>query len=186
MHGCNWSDAHPKVNEKVVLLNDAISKRRADWGGRNLVISITVGKKHDKDLLKLANKKHKIPQQFSDANWLAENPKMDVPSQIDDDILVQSCNPEICRDEDTLYEGGDEEDVEEQGHLSYPVLWTCFPIPIVTICSLCVSHFSRISLSSPMHRSNMVRCMDPIRCMYLVRSGPIRSTISFVNPFLFI
>jgi hypothetical protein len=59
--------------------------------------------------------------------------------------------------------------------LSYPVLWTCFPIPIVIICSLCVSHFSRISLSSPMHRSNMVRCMDPIRCTYPVRSGPVRS-----------
>jgi hypothetical protein len=46
--------------------------------------------------------------------------------------------------------------------VSYPILQTCFPIPIVTICSLCISHFSRISLSNPMHRSNMVRCMDPI------------------------
>ncbi|KAG1817169.1 uncharacterized protein BJ212DRAFT_1299331 [Suillus subaureus] len=86
-----WQTAQKNcVNEKVVLLNDAVN------------------------LPKLANKKHKIPQQFVDANWLAENPKMDVPSQIDDDIPVQSCDPEICRDEDTLYEGGDEEDVEEQ------------------------------------------------------------------------
>jgi hypothetical protein len=70
--------------------------------------------------------------------------------------------------------------------MSYPILRTCFPVPIVTICSLCVSHFSRISLSNPMHRSNMVRCMDPILCTYPVRSNPIQSMISFVIPFLFI
>jgi hypothetical protein len=67
--------------------------------------------------------------------------------------------------------------INECGVLSYPVLWTCFPIPIVTICSLCVSHFSRISLSNPMHRSNMVRCMDPIWCTYSVWSGPIQSNL---------
>jgi hypothetical protein len=75
-----------------------------------------VGEKHDKDIPKPANKKHKIPRQFIDANWLAENPKMDVPSRIDDDIPVQSCGPESRRDEDTLYDGGDEEDLEEQGY----------------------------------------------------------------------
>ncbi|KAG1874030.1 hypothetical protein C8R48DRAFT_669664 [Suillus tomentosus] len=105
------------VNEKVILLNDAVSKRKADRGGRNLVVPITVGEKQDKDLLKLANKKHKIPQQFVNANWLAGNPKMDIPSRINDDIPVQSGNPESRRDEDnTLYDGGDEEDLEEQGH----------------------------------------------------------------------
>ncbi|KAG2063220.1 hypothetical protein BDR04DRAFT_1123411 [Suillus decipiens] len=104
------------VNEKVVILNDAVSKRRGDRGGRNLVVPITVGEKHDRDLPKPANKKHKIPRQFIDANWLAENPKMDVPSRIDDDIPVQSCGPESRRDEDALYDGGDEEDLEEQGY----------------------------------------------------------------------
>ncbi|KAG2051420.1 hypothetical protein BDR06DRAFT_973744 [Suillus hirtellus] len=49
-------------NEKVILLNNAVSKGRADRGGRNLVVPITVGKKQDKDLPKLVNKKHKIPR----------------------------------------------------------------------------------------------------------------------------
>lgn len=78
-----------------------------------------MGEKHDKDLPKLANKKQKIPRQFINANWLAENPKMDVPSRINDDTIpVQSGDPESCGDGDTtLYDGGDEEDLEEQGHL---------------------------------------------------------------------
>ncbi|KIK38819.1 hypothetical protein CY34DRAFT_14796 [Suillus luteus UH-Slu-Lm8-n1] len=40
---------------------------------------------------------------------------MDMPSHIDDDIPVQSCGPENRGDEDTLYDAGDEEDLEEQG-----------------------------------------------------------------------
>ncbi|KAG1729631.1 uncharacterized protein EDB91DRAFT_1085665 [Suillus paluster] len=53
-----WTSQPPlyrdeQVNEKVVLLNDAVN------------------------LPKLANKKHKIPWQFIDANWLDENLKMD-------------------------------------------------------------------------------------------------------------
>jgi hypothetical protein len=60
--------------------------------------------------------------------------------------------------------------ISPSGNLSYPVLWTCFPIPIVTICSL----------------SNMVRCMDPIRCTYLVWSGLVQSNPIYdklCNPF---
>ncbi|KAG1730534.1 uncharacterized protein EDB91DRAFT_1085408 [Suillus paluster] len=32
------------------------------------------------------------------------------------DTVMKSCDPESCGDEDTLYDGGDEEDEEEQGY----------------------------------------------------------------------
>lgn len=108
-----------QVNEKVSLINDAVNKRRADR--KNFIVPIVVGEKRDKDLPKPANNKLKIRREFIDPAWLAENSQMDVPSRVDADAPTQPCDPDTGRglgDEyvsgnDTLYDGGDEEDLEE-------------------------------------------------------------------------
>ncbi|KAG2123994.1 hypothetical protein DEU56DRAFT_923703 [Suillus clintonianus] len=107
------------VNEKVSLINDAVNKRRADR--KNFIVPIVVGEKCDKDLPKPANNKLKIRREFIDPAWLAENSQMDVPSRVDADAPTRPCDPDAGRglgDEyvsgnDTLYDGGDEEDLEE-------------------------------------------------------------------------
>jgi hypothetical protein len=108
-----------QVNEKVSLINDAVNKRRADR--KNFIVPIVAGEKRDKDLPKPTNNKLKIRREFIDPAWLAENSQMDVPSQIDADAPTQPCDPDASRglgDEDvsgndTLYDGGDKEDLEE-------------------------------------------------------------------------
>lgn len=80
-HCSNRPDlSHFKVNEKVLLMDAAVSKRKVERGGRNFSVPITRGEPQDKDLPRPGNKKLKIPRAFISSNWLTVHPNMDAPS----------------------------------------------------------------------------------------------------------
>lgn len=112
---------HFKVNDKVLLMDAAVSKRKAERGGRNFSVPITRGAPRDKDLPRPGNKKLKISRAFVSADWLAVHPNMDAPSRVtpwqeDSFDTADQKNGELgaAHSNDVAYDGEDEEGIEDQ------------------------------------------------------------------------
>lgn len=121
-HCLNRPDlSHFKVNDKVLLMDAAVSKRKAERGGRNFSVPITRGEPRDKDLPRPGNKKLKISRAFVSTDWLAVHPNMDAPSRVtpwreDGFDTADQKNSELgaAHSNDAAYDGEDEEGIEDQ------------------------------------------------------------------------
>ncbi|KAG1777124.1 hypothetical protein EV702DRAFT_1197447 [Suillus placidus] len=125
-----WASRPPayhdeQVNKKVLLMNAAVSKRKAERSGRNFSVPITKGEQRNKDLPRPGNEKPKIPRTFISADWLAAHADMDIVSRIAawkegdlDTTDIENGGLQATLGNDTAYDREGEEGMEDQGPIS--------------------------------------------------------------------